>query len=226
MTYYSGGKRRIGKEIAAKIAEISQELGGFSGYCEPFCGMMGVYEHMVGYLDKKTKLYAGDRNGHIVKLWKALVKGWKPPIECSKKKFLELKAKGGDSLETIFLGHAAALRACYLTTYRDSGKGKLERQANNCTSAASKYGKVSFSAGDYKQFSHLTDCIIYCDPPYKDTKHHYFVNGVNRTRFDHEEFDEWCRMMSEQNLIIVSEFRKPKDAIEIWSKGKERLFAY
>lgn len=226
MTYYSGGKRRIGKEVAQKIAEVAEELGGFRGYCEPFCGMMGVYEHISGRLPKGTKLLAGDRNGHVVKLWRALIKGWKPPRKCSKRYFLSLKAKGSDSLETIFLGHAAALRACYLTTYRENSTGKVARQADNCERSAKDLVNVKLSTGEYSQFSDLEGFIIYCDPPYRGTKHHYFVDGVNRTKFDSEAFDDWCREMSEKNLVIVSEFTAPPGAIEIWRKGKERLYAY
>ena len=47
MTLYAGGKKRIGEEIANVIYDISNESNfKIKGYCEPFCGMMGVYQHI------------------------------------------------------------------------------------------------------------------------------------------------------------------------------------
>ncbi len=51
MTYYHGGKKRIGKDIADIIYQITSEVEKqtgqkFQGYCEPFCGMLGVYQHI------------------------------------------------------------------------------------------------------------------------------------------------------------------------------------
>ena len=51
MTSYHGGKQKIGKKIANIIYEESiliEEETGFKikGYCEPFCGMLGVYQHI------------------------------------------------------------------------------------------------------------------------------------------------------------------------------------
>lgn len=43
MTAYHGGKQRIGKEIATVIADMTQDVT-IKGYCEPFCGMLGVYQ--------------------------------------------------------------------------------------------------------------------------------------------------------------------------------------
>ena len=219
----------MGKALAGEISRVVDELGGFdsfSGYCEPFCGMMGVYKEMAPMLPSSYKQLAGDRNPYVVKLWKALVRGWNPPTCCSREKFYRLKKKGGSSLETIFLGHAAALRACYLTTYRDEGHHRIAQQAEACKVAAEKLKKVRFSEGEYLQYSDLIGHVIYCDPPYRGTKHHYFVGGTNRSKFDHDAFDEWCRRMSEKNLVLVSEFTQPPGSTRVWSKGKEGLFAY
>ena len=51
MSSYHGGKQRIGLEIAENIHLVStiiEEHTDFviKGYCEPFCGMLGVYRHI------------------------------------------------------------------------------------------------------------------------------------------------------------------------------------
>ena len=229
MTYYSGGKKRIGHDVSLEIKSMIDAIGegqSFVGYCEPFCGMLGVYHRVLPMLGPGYRFVAGDRNRFVIKLWKGLVGGWRPPRSCTRARFYKLKERGGDSLETIFLGHAAALRACYLTTFRDDNPGRVARQADTCTEIAKTVKDVDFRVGSYEQFSDLEGFIIYCDPPYRGTKHHYFEGPVNRSKFDHDAFDEWCRSMSKKNLVIVSEFSQPPESVKIWQKGKECLFAY
>ena len=49
MTSYHGGKQRIGKVLAEIIYKTSIALEDkdlkIRGYCEPFCGMLGMYRH-------------------------------------------------------------------------------------------------------------------------------------------------------------------------------------
>ena len=58
MTYFLGGKKRIGEEISYYIYNISNDSDFIiKGYCEPFCGMMGVYNHIPKLFEKhKPKL--------------------------------------------------------------------------------------------------------------------------------------------------------------------------
>lgn len=47
MTCYNGGKQRIGKKLADIIYDESLDIEyeydfTIKGYCEPFCGMLGV----------------------------------------------------------------------------------------------------------------------------------------------------------------------------------------
>ena len=60
MTYYPGGKKRIGDEISKIIYETSVYTSSktnlsIKGYCEPFCGMLGVYQY-IPRIFKKYKL--------------------------------------------------------------------------------------------------------------------------------------------------------------------------
>jgi site-specific DNA-adenine methylase len=60
MTAYHGGKYRHGKEIAdiIKIIYDKQPPDSIVGYIEPFCGMCGVYRHIVNLLPKNLKYIA------------------------------------------------------------------------------------------------------------------------------------------------------------------------
>ena len=84
MTRYHGGKQRIGKEIANTIFDISTDIEDeteftIRGYCEPFCGMLGVYQHIPELFDDDDfpplKYKAGDMNESVIKMWKAVQEG-------------------------------------------------------------------------------------------------------------------------------------------------------
>lgn len=206
MTYYHGGKKKIGKKIANTIYEICSEYDNIKGYCEPFCGMAGVFEYIPAlFRDEPMSYKAGDINKSVIMMWNETKNGWKPPSTCSERKFYQLKGNGESSAEKGFLGHASAYRNIYFSTY-DPG-ANLKYQAKRVPEIANTLKKVTFSHGNYKQFSRLKDYIIYCDPPYIINS--YYPNEYHKyTGFDHEMFYDWVDDMSKHNLIFISERSK------------------
>jgi len=230
MTYFLGGKKRIGKDIAQYIYNISNTVENetnfvIKGYCEPFSGMMGVYQHIPELFKEhkpKLKYKGGDRNPYIIKLWKGLQKGFNPPIKCTKKEYYDLKEKKDETLKGIFLGFAASIRGVFRSTYLERN---IESQAIECKKIAKKLKDVKLYTGDYTIFSDLKNYIIYCDPPYKGSVSPYSIGEIYNTKFDYNKFVEWCEKMSENNIIFVSEYTKPSpDFKVVWSKGKEKLY--
>lgn len=61
---------------------------------------------------------------------------------------------------------------------------------------------------DYTYFSDVENSIIYLDPPYKNT--------VSRAygKINYERFTDWAKMMSEKNIVIISEYTQPSDDFE------------
>lgn len=59
--------------------------------------------------------------------------------------------------------------------------------------------------------------MIYCDPPYANTKQ--FANSHN---FDHNEFWEVMRQWSINNYVLISELSAPDDFVCIWQKDVQR----
>ena len=231
MTLYAGGKKRIGKDISEIIYITSKEIEKterfiIRGYCEPFCGMMGVYQYIPElFKNHKPKLQylAGDRNPYLIKLWKGLQKGFKPPSKCTKKEYYTYKDEDNKSLKAIFLGFACAIRGVFRSTYFSLNNVKL--QAEHAEEIASRIKNVKLSTGEYDSFSNLKGYVIYCDPPYKDSGSPYSIGDVYDTNFDYEKFVEWCLKMSENNIIFISEYTKPcKECTLVWKKGKEKLF--
>ena len=90
-------------------------------------------------------------------------------------------------------------------------------------------------------FNNLKNYIIYCDPPYQDSEQRYYDLDGNKRSFDSKAFWNWCRKMSANNIVIVSEYKAPSDFKKIYEKTKvilgtgnndvrsvrtERLFMY
>ena len=195
------------------------------GYCEPFCGMLGVYEHMISLFDdKKIKYKAGDMNPYIIKLWLGLQKGWKPPTSCSKSTYLKYKENDDDSVKAIFCGYACPLRSRFRGTYMQGRNIKL--QAEHCREIGKKVKNVSFSNNDYRQYSKLKGYIIYCDPPYENTACEYHCGDIKNDSFDTKKFIDWCLEMSKHNIIFVTEYKKlpTRTFKKLWTKGKDKLY--
>lgn len=91
MTAYHGGKYKQGKILSEIIAKIAKDNDN-KGYIEPFCGMCGVYRHIVKLLPKSLKYIASDQHDSLILMWKALQDGWKPPKkDCTVAQFDKLK---------------------------------------------------------------------------------------------------------------------------------------
>jgi DNA adenine methylase len=224
MTSYHGGKQRIGKKIAEIIYDksidiIENENFEIKGYCEPFCGMLGVYRHIHElFKDKKLKYKAGDINKSVILMWKESQKGWYPNINIDKNKYDKLKYSHDTALKG-FIGHQCSFGGVYFATFRPERctKIKLNNALEKVNNIAEDLEDVIFKNGSYKQYSNLKNYIIYCDPPYS-VWNRYYDNDYKKINFDHEEFWNWCRKMSKNNIIFISEFKAPKDFKLIYSK--------
>ena len=231
MTYYPGGKKYKGKEIANIIYEGStifadQSNFKIKGYCEPFCGMMGVYQHIPALFkhhNRKIKYIAGDRNTYLVKLWKGIQNGFIPPIKCNRQEYYKMKDDNDQSLSAIFLGVACSIRGIFRGTFFPPNN--VKHQATEIQKIGKEITNVKIKGCDYSAFSNLSGFVIYCDPPYKNTGNVYSIDDKHSSSFDYSQFINWCRDMSKTNIIFISEYQKPcSDAVLVWKKGKERLY--
>lgn len=234
MATYHGGKKRIGKDIAKLIADIYNKLPvnqriKITTYCEPFCGMLGVYSNVIPLLSEKDDFtfYAGDTNGSVIKMWQEAATGkWSPPSECSREEFEKLKHDGQETANKGFIGFVWAYRSKYFVSYfPNAGNGRIEKNRADVLKISKVIGDVNFEKGDYTQFSLLENAIIYCDPPYSSSNQYYDDNRV-QIPFSNEKFWDWVRIMSQKNIVIVSEYEAPKDFRQIWASGVEKLFIY
>ena len=230
MTSYHGGKQRIGKHLAPVIyneATYIQDEEGFKikGYCEPFCGMLGVYQHIPEMFGGELKYKAGDQNKSLIMMWQATQKGWKPPTTKSKKEYEDLRYNKKSSAIKGFIGHVATFRGIYFGHYYTGfTNSKVKYSSKKVSDIGTKLKNVTFSSGLYTQFSNLKNYIIYCDPPYENTAQRYYDDEINMLKFDSDQFWNWCRKMSKNNIVFVSSYNAPKDFEKIWQHNQEKLY--
>lgn len=219
---YQGGKQKLGKRIYEVLDTIEEYIEGDNKlpYLEPFVGFCGVMKHFGEEGDRK--LTGNDVNKDVIAMWKATQSGWKPPISCSKSRYEELKNSKRVSADRGFIGVACSYSGIFFVGYRGIQNFKTKNGDNPVSSAAmtsrsvNKIAKtvknVKFKTGMYQDLN-PTGMLIYCDPPYLSND--YQQSGF--FHFDHEEFWGIMRKWSKNNIVVISEYKAPKDFKVIWS---------
>lgn len=217
---YQGGKQKLGKRIHDVISLIETDILDDENkkldYFEPFVGFCGVIKH---FNDENRKCTANDINEDIIKMWKNLQNGWKPPKYCNKDEYEKLKKSKKHSAKKGFIGTACSYGGIYFVGYRS--KQKFKHKTINSVSSArrsvlkikDKINNVKFlKPTSYNKFNPVKK-LIYCDPPYvsnKYTQSEYF-------NFDSEKFWDTMRKWSKKNIVVISERNAPSDFKKIWS---------
>ena len=250
MTAYNGGKQHIGKRIADIIYEISTAIEAaegsvrIKGYCEPFCGMLGVYRHIPKlFEDHRPKLTykAGDTNKSIILMWKRAQKGWHPPTQkITRAQYNTMAASRRSSAIKGFYGHLYGSRGQYFRSFDPKvDKNLVELSSKRIEKISNQLDLVIFSNSSYEQYSRMRWSIIYCDPPSicKECKRrsrspqlssfqsHYKDDKDQKVYFDSEKFWDWCRKMAKYNIVFVSEYEAPSDFALVWEFGKDKLYS-
>lgn len=241
MARYHGGKQFSGRRLSHYMLDFVSADSSYDGYCEPFCGMLGVYRHMYPALDSEnTRFLAGDINASVIEMWKKAQQGWIPPITCTEDDFMTMKYDGLVSAEKGFLGHQLSFGGVYFASYigRYSKNVNCETAAQRVHELGTTMPKIEFECKHYKGYTPLENYIIYCDPPYQDTVQRYQTEFREGIIFDHVQFWEWVRKMSTKNMVFVSEYSAPDDFVNIadefklkaisgkQTKSSEKLFVH
>lgn len=79
-------------------------------------------------------------------------------------------------------------------------KRNFEKQINDLSGIEFQYGDYEDLYDDYK------NCLFYCDIPYARTKQ--YNTSLN---FDYKRFWSWAELMSQNNIVLVSEYQVPEE---------------
>lgn len=97
--------------------------------------------------------------------------------------------------------------------YNEAYRNLLEQSKNE------NYKNIIFQSGDYSNIKISGPALIYCDPPYQNTKPYGYKF---ETVFDYDKYWNWVRENSKNNIIICSEQFAPDDFEVIWKQEVKR----
>lgn len=211
---YMGSKNRIKKHILP-IIQKSIDENGIKLYIEPFVGGCNIIDGI-----RSDKKYGIDLNEYLISMWNALKSGWNPPKYISKEQYLHIKEyKELYPAELVsIVGFCSTYNAKWFGGYAGIANTKngakrdyYTESVKNITKQIDKIKDVEFICKSYIEINDISDAVFYCDPPYKNTTSY-------KDEFDHDEFYNWCRKTSLNNIVFVSEYEMPEDFVCIWKK--------
>lgn len=223
---YMGSKSKIAKSILP-IINARMRQHNLSTYVEPFVGGANV-------IDKVSceKRIGCDNQEYLIALFQNLDRLQELPPFIPKEHYSYVREcynKKKHVYESWYIG-AIGFLASYNGRFFDGGYAGIvntkqgtvrdyyAEAKRNLEAQVESLKGIEWRTGDYRETcSDLEDCLIYCDPPYKGAKQY----GTNK-EFVHEEFWDWCRIMSEKNIVLISEHEAPSDFECIWQQNTYR----
>lgn len=202
---YFGGKVKIGKEIAKFINETYLR-DNKKPFIDLFCGGCNIVSH----IEPNRLRVANDKHKYLIAMWKELQNGWIPPSSISEYEYETARRyMDVDLALSGFIGFNCSFSAKWFGGYA-RGKTNDGRDRNYCDEGKRHILKqmqslehVLFINKDYRDITITEPSVIYCDIPYKDTTS-YSKREVGG--FNHDEFFEWVKDNSKNNIILISEY--------------------
>ena len=240
-----GSKSRIAKHIVPIIQRYIDE-NNIKKYYEPFVGGANIIDK----IDCSNKI-GSDLNKYLIALLKHVVEGGELYKTVDKELYDKARTafNNGDTseFEDWQVGNIGFI-ASYNGRWFDGGYAKAgyEKTKNgeryrdyyreakdNLLNQAESLKGIIFQTQDYRE-ANPCGCVIYCDPPYANTKQY-----ANARDFNYEEFWQTMRDWSKNNIVLISEQNAPDDFECIWeqevsrsikaadkSKSTEKLFKW
>ena len=208
-----GSKNRIAKEILPIILEHKNNV---RFYIEPFVGGANIIDKV----DKSLNRIGFDLNPYLIALLQALQNdNWIYPKEYDNEYYKYVR-DNKDKFDKAVVGFIGL--NCYgggfFDGFRRDSLGKRNyyiEYCNNLDKQRVNLKNIEFICSDYKNIIFPDKpCIIYCDPPYFNTKKYKYNN------IDYNEFWDWCRELSKKHFIYISSFEAPEDFKCIWQKER------
>lgn len=216
---YMGSKRRLSKELVPIIQSYITE--NTVGYIEPFVGGANVIDKI-----KCDNRYGFDSHKQLIELFIKLQNDIdRIPNEIPYEEYMEVK-NNKENYEDWYLGLVGFLGsfgAKYFGGYARHNKDDFTEQIQrgsikNLKKQYDDLKDVKFECKDFREIKDIKGYVIYCDPPYKG------ATKYSTKEFPYDEFYNWCREMSKDNVVLISEYNMPEDFKCIWQKDNKINF--
>ena len=211
---YMGSKARLSRDLAPIINEIIEQRQ-IDTYVEPFVGGANMIEHI-----KCENKIGIDNNKYLIAMWNSLQEGWQPPKELSREQYIDIREnieKYDDELVAI-AGFCATYNAKWFGGYAGIVHTKAgtirnyyDESIRNILKQLPRVQDVNFKHMCYTNIKNIKDALIYCDPPYQGRTGY-------KSDINYDEYWNWVRELSKDNIILCSEYNAPNDFIRIYEK--------
>lgn len=227
---YMGSKSKIAADIVPILKEYMRKHG-CKAYVEPFVGGANVIDKMGGCVRIGT-----DLNRYLIELFLNANRVAEMPDTITHEHYSDVRDSYNRNTAEYpdWYKGAVGFLASYNGRFFDGGYSGIRTTSEgternyyleakrNFLKQAKSIADVNFACGDYSAVTaNCTGALIYCDPPYKNTKQY----GISRN-FDTERFWQWCKKMSRNNIVLVSEQAAPDGIQCIWEKECTRTIKY
>lgn len=216
---YMGSKNRIAKEL---LVILLRDRKDGQWYVEPFVGGANV-------IDKVDGLRLGaDNNKYLIALYKGLQEGLSFKTEITKELYSLARNQYNTNLGTFSdfeIGYIGYMGSANGRFYEGGYSGKsntkigtvrdyIAESIKGINKQLPKLLDIRFECCSYYDLVIPDNSIIYCDPPYQNTK----AYATSRD-FDSDLFWGWCRDKTKQgHTVFISEYQAPEDFTCVWQK--------
>lgn len=211
---YMGGKSKKGPIIANKMESILKKNKHIKGYIEPFCGSLGVFRHMTQVMEGKP-CYALDGCEDLILLFKKLQENkFKCPEPIDEEKWKKLKYSKKPSALRAFAGFGLSYSGIWFDGYAQKYAPQRDYHGAAYRGLQKIKPFIKDAIFEHRNYKDHLKCIekgsylIYCDPPYANTKKQFGSNYDFDINVFWETAKKWA---SWGNIVVVSETTAPKD---------------
>ena len=158
---YMGGKAKVGKQIASVLlVEPAPSL-----YLEPFVGACGVMEHVAPVMrERGVPCVGADRNGEMIAFWRAIQSGWVPPENVDEAEYRRVRADANeDPALRGFVSVGCSFGGKVWGGYARGSQNYARGSSRTAVRAAPALMDVSFSVGDYSDWSDTEGALVYLE---------------------------------------------------------------
>ena len=212
---YVGSKNRLAKELTPIIQSYITD--DTKGYLEPFVG--GA--NMIDKISCNNK-FGCDIHEELIELLKYIQNTNNVlPTTITEEEYnkVRLNKDKYEKWYVGFVGFCATFGAKYFGGYaRGFKEDKITprdvpaESIRNIEKQRKNLQNIKFKCCSYDEINkNIKDFVIYCDPPYKGTLKY-------TTDFDYDKFYKWCKEMSKNNIVLISEYWMPEEFECIWEK--------
>ena len=212
---YVGSKNRLAKDLAPIIQSYIDD-NNITHYWEPFVGG----GNMIDKIHCEHK-FGSDIHPYLIALLKQAQTDTSVfPTTISEKEYKTVRENPQNYPDWYvglvgFCSFGAMWFGGYPRGFKNDGitpRNMPNEAIRNLIRQAPKLKDIKFECKSFEDCNNVKSFVIYCDIPYKDTTKYAVAD------FPYEKFYSWCKKMSQNNIVLISEYSMPDDFECIWSK--------